>query len=67
MEHLHNEILLSHKKGENFTLCDSMDRPEEHYAEVPSTLNAWTRLSSQQAYAMGTVLPKRKQRHRVVR
>ena len=25
MEHLQNGILLSHKKEENFTLCDSMD------------------------------------------
>ena len=32
MGHLHNGILLSHKKEENFTLCDSMDGPEEHYA-----------------------------------
>ena len=32
MGHLHNGILLGHKKG-NFTLCDSMDGPGEHYAE----------------------------------
>ena len=25
MGHLHNGILLSHKKKENFALCDSMD------------------------------------------
>ena len=31
MGHLPNGILLSCKK-ENFTLCNSMDRPEEHYA-----------------------------------
>ena len=33
MGHLHNEILLSYKKEENFTICDSMDGPGEHYAE----------------------------------
>ena len=33
MGHLHNGILLGHKKEENFTLCNSMDRPEEHYAK----------------------------------
>ena len=31
--HLHNGILLSHKKGENCTLCDSMDGPGEHSAK----------------------------------
>ena len=31
--HVHNGILLSHKKEENFTLCDSMDGPGEHDAE----------------------------------
>ena len=29
--HLHNEILLGHKK-ENFTLYNNMDGPGEHYA-----------------------------------
>ena len=29
--HLHKGILLRHKKEENITLCDSMDRPGEHY------------------------------------
>ena len=33
MGHLHNGPLLSHKKEENFTLCDSMDEPGEHYAK----------------------------------
>ena len=33
MVHLHNGLLLSHKKEENFTLCDSMDGPGEHYAK----------------------------------
>ena len=33
MGHLHNGILLSHKKEENFTLCDSMDGLGEHYAK----------------------------------
>ena len=33
MRHLHNGILLGHKKDENFTLCDSVDGPGEHYAE----------------------------------
>ena len=31
--HLHNRILLSIKKKGNFTLCDSMDGPVEHYAK----------------------------------
>ena len=31
--HLHNGILFSSKKEENFTLCDSMDGPGEHYAK----------------------------------
>ena len=31
--HLHNGILLSCNKEENFTLCDSMDGPGEHYAK----------------------------------
>ena len=30
MEHLYNAILLSRKKEENFTLCDSMTRPAKH-------------------------------------
>ena len=33
MGHLHNGILLDHIKGENFTLCDSMDGSGEHYAK----------------------------------
>ena len=33
MGHLHNGILLSCKKEENFTLCNSMDGPGEHYAK----------------------------------
>ena len=33
MGHLHIVILLSHKKGENFTLCNSMDGPGEHCAK----------------------------------
>ena len=33
MGHLHNGILSDHKKEENFTLCNSMDGPEEHYAK----------------------------------
>ena len=32
MGHLHNGILLGHKK-ENFTLCSRMDEPGEHYAK----------------------------------
>ena len=37
MGHLHNGILLGHKKEENFTLCDSMDGPGEHYlSEITS-------------------------------
>ena len=31
--HLHNEILLSHKKEGNFTLCKSMEGPGEHYVK----------------------------------
>ena len=31
--HLHNGILLGHKKEENFTLCNSVDGPGEHYAK----------------------------------
>ena len=33
MGHLHNGILLSHKKEENFTPCDSMDGPGKHYVK----------------------------------
>ena len=33
MRHLHNGILLGHKKEENFTLCDSMDGPGERDAK----------------------------------
>ena len=33
MGHLYNRILLGCKKEENFTPCDSMDRPGEHYAK----------------------------------
>ena len=33
MGHLHNEILLSLKKEEKFTLSNSMDGPGEHYAK----------------------------------
>ena len=33
MGHLHNGILLSHKKEEDFTLCDRMDGPGEYYAK----------------------------------
>ena len=31
--HLQNGILLSGKKEENFTLCDSIDGSGEHYAK----------------------------------
>ena len=33
MGHLHNGILLGHKKEENFTFCYSMGGPGEHYAK----------------------------------
>ena len=33
MGYLDNGILLGCKKEENFTLCNSMDRPGEHYAK----------------------------------
>ena len=33
MGHLHNGMLLGCKKRENFTLCDSMNGPGEHYAK----------------------------------
>ena len=32
MGHVHNGILLGCKKEENFTLCNSMDGPGEHFA-----------------------------------
>ena len=32
MGHLQKGILVIHKKEENFTLCNSMDGPGEHYA-----------------------------------
>ena len=31
--HLHNGILLGHKKEESFTLCDSMDGLGKHYVK----------------------------------
>ena len=33
MRHVHNGILLGHKKEENITLCNSMDGQGEHYAK----------------------------------
>ena len=33
MGHLHNDILVYHKKQVNFTLYDSMDGCGEHYAK----------------------------------
>ena len=33
MGHLHNGILLGHKKEENFTLCNSMDEFGEYFAK----------------------------------
>ena len=33
MGHLHNGILLSHKKEEGLTLCNSMNGPGEHYGQ----------------------------------
>ena len=33
MGHLHNGILFVYKREENFTLCNSMDGPGEHYAK----------------------------------
>ena len=33
MVHFHNGILFSHKKEENFNVCDGMDGPGEHYAK----------------------------------
>ena len=33
MGHLYNGILLGNKKEENFTLCNSVDGPGEHYAK----------------------------------
>ena len=34
MEHLHNGTLLGHKEEKNFTLCNTMDGPGEHYAKA---------------------------------
>ena len=34
MGHLHNGVLLGHKKEENFSLCNSMDGSGEHYAKL---------------------------------
>ena len=31
--HLHNGILLGHKREGNFTLCNSVEWPGEHYAK----------------------------------
>ena len=33
MIYLHNGISLGHKKEQNFTLCNSMDGPGEHYTK----------------------------------
>ena len=33
MGHFYNGTLLGYKKEENFTLCDSVDGPGEHYAK----------------------------------
>ena len=33
MGHSHNGLLLDHKKDENFTHCNSMDGPGEHWAK----------------------------------
>ena len=33
MGHLHNGIIVGHKKEENFTLCNSMNEPGEYYAK----------------------------------
>ena len=33
MGHLHNGILLDYRKKENFTFCNSIDGPGEHYAK----------------------------------
>ena len=33
MVHLHNRVLLGHKKEGNLSLCGSMDGPGEHYAK----------------------------------
>ena len=38
MGHLHNGIVLGHKKEENSTLCNSMDGPGEHYAKGNKTV-----------------------------
>ena len=36
--HLHNGILLSHEKEENFTLCNSMDGPGEYYTKLEAQI-----------------------------
>ena len=41
MGHWHNGMLLSHKKEENFTLCNSMDGPGEHYAKWNKPVREW--------------------------
>ena len=33
VQHLYNGILAGYKKEENFTFCNSMERPREHYAK----------------------------------
>ena len=45
MGHLHNGILLSCKKKENFTLCDSVDGPGECYVK-------WISQSEKDKYLM---------------
>ena len=32
MVHIHNGILLGHKKEWNFAICNNMDRPRGYYA-----------------------------------
>lgn len=43
VEDVHNEILLYYKKKENlnFTLCDIMDGPREHYANEERGNTTW--------------------------
>ena len=43
--YLHNGILLSHKKEENFTVCNSMVGSGEHYAK-------WNKQSEKDKYYM---------------
>ena len=31
--HIHNEILLSHNKKQNITICDNMNGPRGYYAK----------------------------------